>query len=468
MRILNLLSHEKVYQYLPFAPHFFGVHRMVSYLSRFSITVAKIRLYIFLGLFLVAGPYSLRAADTYILEINSTINPVVAQYLSSNLDKASREGADAVIIKMDTPGGLMESMRQIIKAMEAAKYPVLVYIGPPGARAASAGVFITMAADIAIMAEGTNIGAAHPVKMGGQKMSEDMAKKMTEDASAYIRALAEKHSRNAKWAQKAVTESVSITASEARAEDVVEYVVADFRQMREVLDGKVIEKGGRKFTLSLTGQLTERQMPVFKNFLNYLAHPNLAYIFLIVGIYGLIFEFSNPSIGFGAAVGGVSLMLAALALQIIPINVVGGMLIVFGTGLMVLDIWVPSYGILTSGGLVSFFMGSMTLIDVENFNVGISISLIIGATAVLGLFFVFAAGSGLKIQSKKVTTGPEGMIGLKGRVQKSLNPEGEVYVRGEIWQARTVDETLKKNIIIEVVQVKGNMLIVKKAEVNEV
>jgi membrane-bound serine protease (ClpP class) len=235
-------------------------------------------------------------------------------------------------------------------------------------------------------------------------------------------------------------------------------------ELRKVLDGKVIKKKGREFILSLSGPLTERPMPPFKKFLNYLAHPNLVYIFLILGVYGLIYEFTNPGIGLGAAIGGMSLMLAALALQIIPINVIGILLIIFGIALMVFDIWVPSFGILTAGGLVSFFIGSITLIDVQNFSVNISISLIIGATVSLLLFFIFAAGAGLKIQLKKVTTGPEGMIGLKGKVQDKLNPEGTVYLHGEIWQAMSVDGEFKKNIIIEVTEVRGNLLLVKKAE----
>lgn len=403
------------------------------------------------------------AGKTYLLNIQGTINPVAADYVSNNLYRASEGGAGAVIIKMDTPGGLMESMRQIIIAMEAADYPVIVYVGPPGARAASAGVFITMASDIAVMAEGTNIGAAHPVKLGGREVGEIISKKMSEDARAYIKALAEKHSRNAAWAQKAVSESLSITSSEALEKNVVEYEVVDFQEMTEILNGRTVVKNDREFTLSLEpNNIVEREMPFFKRFLNYLAHPNIAYIFLILGIYGFIYEFSNPGIGLGAAAGGIGLLLAALALQIIPINVIGVLLIVFGVALMVLDIWVPSFGVLTAGGLVSFVLGSMTLIDVESFNVDISSGLIIGAALALGLFFVFAAGSGLKIQLKKISTGSEGMAGLLGKVQDKLDPEGTVYIHGEIWQARSVDGPRKKGTIVQVKEVRGNLLLVKK------
>jgi membrane-bound serine protease (ClpP class) len=421
-----------------------------------------LKVFIFLAILTGAGMRLSRAGtDIFIFNIDSTINPVVADYIENGLEYARDKEAAAVIIKMDTPGGLMDSMRQIIKAMEAAPYPVIVYIGPAGARAASAGAFITMASDIAVMAKGTNIGAAHPVQLGDQKTTEDISKKMAEDARAFMKSLAKKHNRNAEWAQKAVTESVSITSTEAVELNVVEYEVKDFNEMLSMLEGKVITKDSGKYTLGFKN-IRIVEMAFFKKFLNYIAHPNFAYILLMLGIYGLIYEFSNPGIGLGAVVGGVSLLLAALAFQMIPINTVGILLIIFGALLMFTDVFVPSYGILTIGGVISFLMGSLTLFDVERFDINVSLGLILGATVTTALFFIFAAGSGIKIQRKKVTTGIKGMIGLEGEVKIKLAPKGEIFIRGEMWAAQSPDGEIEEGAAVEVIEVKGNLLVVKK------
>jgi membrane-bound serine protease (ClpP class) len=424
--------------------------------------VKKIISSILFFLLVTSLSYSLPGTKVFLLEIDGTINPVVADYISKGLSQAASKNALAVIIKMDTPGGLMDSMRQIIKAIEAADFPVIVYVGDAGARAASAGAFITMASDIAVMAKGTNIGAAHPVKMGEQETPKEMEKKMAEDARAFIKSLAKKHNRNAEWAQKAVTESVSITSTEAVELNVVEYEVKDFNDMKSTLEGKTISKNGKDFKLSFKDEIEVVEMAAFKKLLNYISHPNFAYILLIIGVYGLIYEFSNPGIGLGAVVGGMSLLLAALAFQMIPINVVGILLIIFGVILMFTDLFVPSFGILTIGGLISFLIGSLTLFDVERFPVNVSLGLILGATITTALFFIFAAGSGIKIQKKKVTTGIEGMIGIEGEVKKKIAPKGEVLVRGEFWEAESPEGEIEEGVKIEVVDVKGNLLIVKR------
>lgn len=424
----------------------------------------KSKLFAVIFMLFVSAKAAVSSSGIYLMEISGTINPVVAQYISSGLNQTAREDGLAAVIKMDTPGGLMDSMRDIIKAMEAAPFPVIIYVGDSGAQAASAGAFITMASDIAVMAQGTNIGAAHPVKMGQQQISEEVGEKITEDARAFIKALAKKHNRNQDWAQKAVTESKSITSKEAVELGVVEYEVKNFDELKTVLEGKNVIKDNREFRLTFKQPITYIEMPFFKKFLNYIAHPNLAYILLILGVYGLIYEFTNPGIGLGAVVGGISLLLAALSFQMIPINVVGILLIIFGVILMVLDLWLPSFGILTIGGLISFFMGSFTLFDIKEFPVGVSLSLILGATITTALFFIFAAGSGIKIQRKKVSTGIEGMVGLEGEVKKDLSPEGEVFVRGEIWEACSINGEIKKGEKVEVEEVKGNLLLVKRKQ----
>jgi membrane-bound serine protease (ClpP class) len=401
------------------------------------------------------------------MEIDGTINPVVAEYVENGIRQVSQENTSAILIKMDTPGGLMESMRQIIKAMESAPVPVIVYVGDSGARAASAGAFITIASDIAVMARGTNIGAAHPVKMGEEKVTEDMNKKMTEDARAFIKSLAKKHNRNIEWAEKAVTESTSITSDEALKMNVIDFEVRNFDELRTVLEGRKVTKNEKEFTITFSGGVRTIVMPPFKKLLNYISNPNFAYILLMIGIYGLIYEFSNPGVGLGAVVGGSSLLLAALAFQIIPVNVVGVLLIIFGVILMITDIWVPSYGILTIGGLVSLLVGSFTLFDLQKFPVEVSTGLILGATLTTALFFVFAAGSGIKIQAKKVTTGQKGMVGLEGKAIKELSPSGDVFVRGEIWGGESISgDVIEEGTIVEVVEIKGNKLLVKEKNKN--
>ncbi|MGM0440936.1 MAG: NfeD family protein [Elusimicrobiota bacterium] len=399
----------------------------------------------------------------HVLKLEGTVNPVSAQYLTEQL-KSAGSGANSVIIKMDTPGGLMSSMRDIIKEIEASEYPVIVYVGPSGARAASAGVFITMSSDIAAMARGTNIGAAHPVKMGGQEISKEQSEKMSQDARAYIKALAEKHGRNAGWAQKAVTQSLSITSTEALEKEVIDYEVGGFGELKDRIEGVKVEKNDRVYTITFEGGTRNVDMSPFRKFLNYIADPNFAYILLVLGIYGLIYEFSNPGIELGIVVGGVALLLAALSFQMLPINTVGILLIIFGVVLMLLDIWVPSYGILTTGGLVSFLVGSLTLYDVKELPLDISPELIIGATVTTGLFFVFAVSSGIHIQGKKVTTGKEGMIGLTGDVEEDLNPDGKIYVRGEFWDARSVSGNIQKESKVKIVETKGNRLLVEKKD----
>ncbi len=399
----------------------------------------------------------------YLLELDGPVNPVVADYISEGL---GRDDVSAVIIRVDTPGGLMDSMRQIVRDIQAAPFPVIVYVGPSGARAASAGAFIVMASDIAVMARGTSIGSAHPVRMGsggdGEGDSDTVQEKAAEDAAALMRGLAEKSSRNVSWAERAVYESISAASSEALEKNVIEYLTDDFVGMLEVLEGKKVFKHGVEHTLSFGEGVEEHAMSFSRRFLNHIAHPNLAYILMLLGVYGLIYEVTNPGIGFGAALGGVSLLLAMLAFQVIPINTAGLLLIILGVMLMVMDIWVPSFGVLTAGGLISFIIGSLTLYDIKEFPLDLSVSLIAGAAASTALFFVFAAGSGIRAQLKKVSTGSEGMVGLSGETRTPLEPSGEVFVRGEIWAAVSDSGFIPAGSEVTVTEVSGNRVRVKK------
>lgn len=425
-----------------------------------------------IGLFLLLTPYFLpltpafAVPPVYILRINGTINPVVADYLDDGLKEALAQNAQAVIIQLDTPGGLMDSMHQIIRGILNVPLPVIIFVGPSGARAASAGVFITMAADIAVMAPGTNIGAAHPVQlggMGGEKMSKEMGEKIVQDASAYIKAIAEDKNRNWQWAQLAVTKSKSISAEEALKKNVVEYISPDLQELRKILDGKSVKKKGKEFILKFKdAEFIERPMKKFRQFLDKIAHPNVAYILLLLGIYGLIYELMSPGIGFGGAVGAICLILAFFALQILPTNLAGLLLLILGVGLMLLDLVTPTYGILTAGGVVAFVLGSIMLFKTPERTFQVSMPLIISLTACSAAFFVFAIGAAIKIRFRPATTGQEGLVGLRGVVRKKLVPQGLIFVHGEIWRAKAEEGNILKGKEVEVVGVEGNLLKVKQ------
>jgi len=409
----------------------------------------------------------------YLLEIDGVINPVIADYISENLKKIP-EG-ETVIIRMDTPGGLMDSMHQIIQSILNEPKPVIVWVGPSGAKAASAGVFITMASDIACMAPGTNIGAAHPVQIGGiplpqeekkESKKDTMEEKITNDAAAYIRAITKEKNRNWKWAEKAVTKSLSITSDEALKEKVIEFIFTDLDDLREKLDGEKIKKLGKEFVVRTKNvELVKKEMKPFKKFLNKIAHPNVAFILLMFGIYGLIYEFASPGIGFGAVVGSVCLILAFFSLQLLPVNTAGLLLLILGILLMILDLITPSFGILTTGGVISFIIGSLMLFDFPEKFLRVSLSLIISTALFTLLFFVFAVKEVIKVHKKKVITGKEGLIGEKG-VAKDKDT---VYVHGEYWSAK-LDETdsksgeLKQGEEIEVINVEGKFLKVKRVK----
>jgi len=411
----------------------------------------------------------------YLLEIDGVINPVFADYITENLKKIT-EG-ETVIIRMDTPGGLMDSMHQIIQSILNEPKPVIVWVGPSGARAASAGVFITMASDIACMAPGTNIGAAHPVQMGGipqpqqpeqQKGSkkDTMEEKITNDAAAYIRAITKEKNRNWKWAEKAVTKSLSITSDEALKEKVIEFIFTDLDDLRENLDGKKIKKLGKEFIVRTKNiELVKKEMKPFKKFLNKIAHPNVAFILLMFGIYGLIYEFASPGIGFGAVVGSVCLILAFFSLQLLPVNTAGLLLLILGIILMILDLITPSFGILTMGGVISFIIGSLMLFDFPEKFLRVSLSLVIATALFTLMFFVFAVKEVIKVHKKKVITGKEGLIGEKGVVKD----KDTVFVHGEYWSAK-LDESdsesgeLKQGEEVEVINVEGKLLKVKRVK----
>ncbi len=418
-------------------------------------------------LLLVAGiwGYTQEKAPILMIEVDGIINPATAKFITNAIDEAARQNAQCLIIELDTPGGLMESMRMIVKKILTSTVPVVVYVGPSGARAASAGVFITMAAHIAAMAPSTHMGAAHPVSLGEGKENKTMSEKIVNDTVSYIKTIAKTRGRNADWAEKAVVKSVSITEEEAVKLNVVDFISPDIQDLLARIDGKVIKlEGGITRTLSSKGvQPRSVQMSWKYRFLDIISNPSIAYILLMLGIYGIFFELSNPGAILPGVVGGIFLILAFYSLQMLPINFAGLALILFAVILFIAEIKVVSHGLLAVGGVISLFLGSLMLIESPADYMKISLSVIIPAVLVSAAFFIFAVTMAIKARLKKPTTGTEGLVGEIGVAAMALTPEGKISVHGEFWNAIS-DQTIERGERVQVIEVNHLKLKVKKIE----
>jgi membrane-bound serine protease (ClpP class) len=396
---------------------------------------------IFLYFLLLIGlPFTLPAQKVVAITIDGTINPVAVSFIQRGIKKAEQEKAECLLIYINTPGGLLKSTRVIVGNILDSPVPVVAYVSPAGAHAGSAGVFVTMAAHIAAMAPGTNIGAAHPVTMQGG-MDTIMNEKSTNDAIAFIRTIAEKRARNIEWAENAVRRSESITGAEALQNKVIDLMAVNTQDLLEQINGKTVEINSGTATLHTKGAVINNlEMSFIEKLLNILSDPNIAYILLMLGFYGLLFELYNPGAIFPGIVGVIGLILGLYSLHTLPINYAGLALIVFGIILFLLEIKITSYGLLTIGGIVSLLLGSLMLIrDDSSFEfVRISRSVILSFTIVSALFFLFVIGAGLKAQKAKPVTGLEGFIGEAGITLETLDPLGTVRVHGEIWQAESL------------------------------
>jgi membrane-bound serine protease (ClpP class) len=429
-----------------------------------------------------------------VMRIQGVINPVTSEYIDMGIREAQKIGAQAILIEMDTPGGLLEATRTTIGAMVNTTIPVIVYVSPRGSRATSAGVFITMASDIAAMAPETHIGAAHPVNIGGGTpkkptlpQSEDdkkdskedktpkmeapeqgsvMEEKMVSDAAAYIRALAKERGRNAKWAEQAVRESVSLTAEEAVQKKVVEVLALNREDLFKKISGKKIMKNDTETILELVGApIHEYEMSDRLKFFHRLAHPNLAYMLMTLGFWALVYELTSPGFGLGGIVGVICFLLAFFSFQVLPVNTVGLILLVFGLLLMLVDLFTPTYGLLTGGGLVSFALGSFMLIDAppDLPQLRVSLYLILPTVILTGLLFTVAIRKAIKAWRRKPNVGEETLAGSVGEVRQKIDGEGMVFINGELWKAKS-DEKIKKGEKVIVVSHEGNTLIVKKSK----
>jgi len=399
------------------------------------------------------------AAEVWVLEIDGVINPVAASYIHENLLDAEEENAECLVIHMDTPGGLMTSMRDIIKDILNAEVPVAIYVSPRGAQSASAGVFITVAAHFAAMAPGTNIGAAHPVNLGGgmgakpdSASSEAMMEKITNDAVAQIRSLAKERNRNEEWVEDAVRKSVSVTETEAVELGIVDLVADNLDDFLVFMDGKTVELPSGEKTLSTArARLVKKPMGFHRKILDTISDPNIAYLLLILGFYGLLFEIRSPGAIFPGVVGGIFLILAFFALQVLPINYAGLALIVVGIILLILEISITSYGLLTIGGIISMILGSMMLFDVSEAPkalFSVSLKVILPVVILTALFFIFALSMAFRAHKRKPSTGNEGLIGEIGTATTDIEKGGTVLVHGEYWDASSEKPIAKDSEIV--------------------
>jgi membrane-bound serine protease (ClpP class) len=394
----------------------------------------RIILYVLL---LVAGPWPLYAQKVLSIKLDATINPATADFIHRAIEVAEKERSTCLLIHLNTPGGLLKSTRVIVSDILESPVPVVVYVSPGGAHAGSAGVFITMAAHIAAMAPGTNIGAAHPVSTQGE-MDTIMSAKATNDAMAFIRSIAAKRGRNAEWGAQAVHNSVSLTETEALENNVINLIASNDQELLNQIDGKSITVSTGTVALQTKNASTKSlEMGWGEKMLNILSDPNVAYILFLLGLYGLIFELYSPGAIFPGIIGGICIILALYAMHTLPVNYAGLALIIFGVILFLLEIKIVSHGLLAIGGVISLLLGSMMLIRTDETwaMASLSWSVILTAVGVTSLFFLFVVGMGLKAQRVKPVMGLEAMIGETGQSISELNPAGTVRMHGEIWRA---------------------------------
>jgi len=413
---------------------------------------------------LIIGLSAFAQSEILHLKLNTSINPISKGTVIRTILEAESIDADLVVIELNTPGGLDQSTRDIVTAILGSSVPVVVFVAPSGARAASAGTFITLAADIAAMAPGTNIGAAHPVNLLGGGDGDDSGEstsmdKAANDSAAFARSIAEQRGRNIDWAEAAVLESSSLSASEALDANVIDLIADDLSGLLVALDGREV-RGTILSTLS--AMVREIRPSLRERLLGLLADPNLVYVLFILGLYGLIYEFFQPGIGFGLAAGGVCLLLALFGLQILPVNIAGVALILFGMGLMGLDAFTPTNGILTAGGVVAFLIGSLTLFNIPDRSVGLSLGTIFTVVGVSTAFSIFVLSKGLMIQRKKPVTGINSLIGVIGVVRRDLTPNGTIFIRGEYWSAHSSAGTIRSEERVRVQGIDGRTLLVRK------
>ena len=428
-----------------------GIPSSIFYMKRIS------------SLFIFFLPWLLSAQSVISITIDGTINPVTASFIHRSIDQAVSEKAECLVISLNTPGGLLKSTRVIVSDLLESPVPVIVYVSPGGAHAGSAGVFITLAAHIAAMSPGTNLGAAHPVDLQGEQ-DPVMSAKATNDASAFIRSIAEKRKHNVEWADSAVRKSISITEKEALQQNVINLIAKNMHELLDEVDGKTVETDSGMKTLHTKSALIEYlEMGFIEKILNIIADPNISYILFLLGIYGVMFELLNPGSILPGIVGVIALVLAFYSMHTLPINYAGLALIVFAIILFLLEIKIASHGILAIGGIISLLIGSMMLFRADsNLEfVKISRSVIYSAVAITSFFFLTIIGLGLKAQRGKPVTGIEGLIGETGESLEMLAPVGQIRLHGERWMAESIQRNINPGEKVRVIGVQNLKLFVE-------
>jgi len=397
-----------------------------------------------------------------VLDIDGVISPVTEEYLSKGLKKAADTNAEAVVILLDTPGGLDTSMRRMVKEILASPVPVITFVSPSGARAASAGAFITLASPVAAMAPGTNIGAAHPVNMGGSTMDKVMSEKVENDSAAYIVSLASKYKRNTQWAEQAVRKSVSITAADALKNNVIDLIADNLEDLLSKVDGrKVTTSHGEKRLNTKGATVVREKMSGRLKFLMVISDPNIAYILMMIGIIGLFFELSNPGLIFPGVVGAISLILAFYSFQTLPVNYAGLLLIILAIVFFIAEVKITSYGLLSVAGVVSLVLGSIMLIDSQAPYLKISLMVILPAVITLAAFFIILLRVAIKSRRSRRTGGSEGLVGEEGEARTDIDRQGDVFIQGAHWGAYS-DQPILKGEKVVVLKVEGLKLKVAK------
>ena len=412
--------------------------------------------------FCVAAPGSAFSSKIISITISDPITPVIAEYIIREITDAEQSRAACLIMQLDTPGGLDLAMRDIVKKILSSEVPVIVYVTPSGARAASAGAIITLAAHVAAMSPGTNIGAAHPVSIGFGEQNKEMASKMENDSAAYAESIAEKRKRNKAWAVKAVRESISASETEALKEHVIDLVAPDMKALLSAIDGREVETpSGSRRLATKDAQVIERKMGMREYVLKSLADPTIAYILLLIGLAGLYFEFSTPGAILPGTLGGISLILAFYSLQTLSANYAGLLLILLGLILFIAEIKITSYGLLSIGGIIAVVLGSLMLFDSSVPYLRISWPVIISSALLIWAFFVFVIGLVVKAQRRKPQSGQEGLIGMTCEVCADIGLQGKVFVHGEYWNARS-STLIKKGEQARIAAVNGMELTVER------
>lgn len=414
-------------------------------------------------IFLSIQPSLAKDREVVVLKVSSTINPTIKDYIKEGIKRAEKIKAEVLIIELDTPGGLESSMRSIVKEILSSQVPIIVYVSPKGSRAGSAGVFITLAAHIAAMAPGTNIGAAHPVSIGGGEKDSAMTKKATEDAKAFIRSIAELRGRNIKWAEEAVEKSLSLTEKEALQNNVIDLVAEDIKDLLKDINGKTVKtSAGEKIINTHNVDIINFQMSLRHKILDIIANPTIAYLLMIIAIYAIIYELASPGGYLAGTIGMILLILSLYALQILEVNFAGLIMVIIGIILIILEAFIVSYGLLGIGGIISLIIGFIMLFDRREISYTMIFIKLLPFLIGISIIFLLAVKTVRKALKRKSPLGMEALIGEEGISKSEITPRGGwVLIQGELWNAHS-DEIIPADTPVIIESYKGLKLKVKK------